>query len=369
MTQPRASFIDLTDAAPRPQDFWPALIVPRARIDAEIERLCDLSRPLVGTRATGIVHPQAREPGLGLAPSIDVTLNVLLPGESSPLVRRNSTQVDMCIRGTGRIDVAGETFGVEQFDVWNTPSFHAHRARNDGKEPWVRLTFSNAPLLEKLEVHYVESLSPDANLGAAAPSAAERSELRRARDAAERIRLDERGAELLGYEYLIDIDAVASSALHWPWRLVSTHLRKVRDIASGYTGRRLFVLYNPATGRLIGTTNSFFATIAAVPAGNIDAPHRHTSAAINYYFEGHGGSTVMGEKFEWEAGDLMLSAPGWAVHNHRARKDGFLALTIQDHPLHISMDSLLWQETLKSPIKLLGSEPGFQTNRADFAEA
>ncbi len=37
---------------------------------------------------------------------------------------------------------------------------------------------------------------------------------------------------------------------------------------------------------------------------------------------------------------------------------------MQDHPLHIAMESLIWQETLKEPVVKLGSETGAQTNLA-----
>jgi gentisate 1,2-dioxygenase len=59
----------------------------------------------------------------------------------------------------------------------------------------------------------------------------------------------------------------------------------------------------------------------------------------------------------------MLSAPGWAVHNHASNDEHVYELTVQDQPLHITMESLLWQENLKKPAALLGSEPGFETNR------
>jgi gentisate 1,2-dioxygenase len=119
----------------------------------------------------------------------------------------------------------------------------------------------------------------------------------------------------------------------------------------------------------MGTSPCFFATIAKYPADKMDVAHRHVSAAINYYFIGHGRSAVMGKKLEWEAGDLHLSAPGWAVHHHGSREQGFCALTIQDHPLHIAMDSLLWQETLQAPILKLGSQQGFQTNLTSLETA
>ena len=116
----------------------------------------------------------------------------------------------------------------------------------------------------------------------------------------------------------------------------------------------------------MGTSPCFFATIAKYPPNKMDQPHRHTSAAINYYFIGHGKSAVMGGRMEWEAGDLHLSAPGWAVHNHGSREQGFCALTIQDHPLQIAMESLMWQETMKAPIVKLGSQMGFQTNMSEL---
>jgi len=227
----------------------------------------------------------------------------------------------------------------------------------------VRLSYSNAPLLEKLEVHYVEE-----NPSVAPPTAAA-APAKRARDLAGRIELTKEGAWLLGYEYLVDIDVVESKALHWPWALVSEQLPSVRDLARGYNGRRLFVLYNPATERRNGTTHSFFATLSCSPPGNKGTPHRHSSAAINYYFRGHGHSIVNGERHEWKAGDLMLSAPGWAVHAHYMGDEVTSALTVQDHPLQIAMESLIWQERMDEPIRILGSEGGFNSNRAELVGA
>lgn len=103
------------------------------------------------------------------------------------------------------------------------------------------------------------------------------------------------------------------------------------------------------------------------PPKIVDRPHRHVSAAINYYFAGSGYSSVAGNRYEWTAGDLMLSAPGWAVHNHASYDDYVYELTVQDQPLNIHMESLLWQEDLKYPGTILGSEVGFATNRGKMA--
>jgi gentisate 1,2-dioxygenase len=365
-TEVQAHLTDVSGRAARSPEPWPALIVRRAQIEAEIERLADIPLPANGRRTSSVVHPCAPADIPSLSPGIEVTIEVLRPGEETAPVRRNSNRVEMCIRGSGTTTVAGRTIAAGQFDVWNIPAMQGHGHRNTGGDLWVRLCYSNAPLLERLEVHYVEE-GPEVSLDAPAAPPAAKAAAVRAKDHADDIAIDSYGARLLGYEHLIDIDVVESKAHHWPWLVVNEHLHRVRDLGEGYTGRRLYVLYNPATERRIGTTHSFFATIAAYPPDTVDVAHRHTSAAINYYFAGNGKSVVAGQRMEWEAGDLMFAAPGWVPHVHGSRDQGFLALTIQDHPLQIAMDSLVWQETLQSPIRSLGSEAGFQTNLAELA--
>lgn len=355
------TLVDVSGHAPREQALWPTVVLPKARIDAEIEHLASIDRPADGRRASAVNHPMNTGPVPAFAPGIDVHIIVLKPGEESAPVLRNSSLVDMCIGGAGTVSTGDKTFQVGRFDVWNTPSMQPVIYRNQGKELFVRLSYSNAPLLERLEVHYMKPA--DTTDGHADGTASDQaSSEHRARDASKPIPIGQEGAQLMGYEWLVDIDTVDSRMLVWPWREVSPHLSHVQELDLKYTGRHLYVLYNPATERRIGTSHSFFATIARLPADKVDKPHRHTSAAINYIMEGHGKSAVNGERIQWQAGDLHFSAPGWSVHNHASREQGFTALTIQDHPLHIAMESLLWQETLKSPILKLGSEYGVETN-------
>jgi gentisate 1,2-dioxygenase len=177
------------------------------------------------------------------------------------------------------------------------------------------------------------------------------------------IRIGAEGGMLMPYEILINPQAVESKPLHFPWKEVKRELDKLEALGKDYVGRRLYMMYNPVTGRTNGVTPNFFATITIRPPKIVDRPHRHVSAAINYYFYGQGYSMVAGNRYEWKAGDLMLSAPGWAVHNHASYDDYVYELTVQDQPLNIYMESLLWQEDLKKPAALLGSQPGFETNR------
>ena len=345
----------------RPADDWPPVIVSGASIEAEIERLADQPRPANGRRQTQFVHPSACAIGRGLNPGVQVTLDVLKPGEETAPIRHNSTQVNFCILGGGHTIVGGKRIDFAQYDVWNHPSFVAYRHVNDTQRLHARLTYSNAPLLRLMRVHLVDENPPeDAPVPAAEEAPLDPSRVSPYGSFA----LGDDGAYLMPYEILINPPAVESKALHWPWLAVQENLDKLAALGKRYVGRRLYLLYNPLTGRFNGTTPSFFATMTIRPPKIIDRPHRHVSSAINYYFHGEGFSVVAGKRYPWKAGDLMVSAPGWAVHNHASLDAPVYELTIQDQPLNIAMESLLWQESLKAAPIVLGAEHGFATNRS-----
>lgn len=356
-------FVDVSDRShPDSLDFWDPVLISKAEIDAEIDRLSNIARPANGRRESQIVHPRATAPGNGLAPGIRVTLSVLLPGESTAPIRQNATQVSFCIGGGGTAVVGNKKFSFDQFDVWNHPSWTTYHHINDTDSVQVRLAYSNAALLDQLGVYLVEEHPPDEST----EPADQPSEDGEANENPFGVfQLTDEGAWLMPYEILVSPPSIESPALHWPWQRVKDNLDKLTALGPEYRGRRLYLLYNPATGRTNGTTANFFATITVRPPKIIDRPHRHVSAAINYYFHGRGHSLVNGKRYDWEAGDLMLSAPGWAVHHHASGPDEHVhELTIQDQPFHIALDSLLWQEDLKRPARVLGIQSGFSTNRS-----
>jgi gentisate 1,2-dioxygenase len=306
-------------AAPPALDLWEPVIITGEQISAEAERLASLARPANGRREATFIHPRASAPGNGLAPGIRVVLSVLKPGEETAPIRHNSTQVNFCIRGSGSVDIGGTTVRYGQYDVWNTPSFRTYTHRNDGNDLAVRLTYSNAPVLEMLNIHIVED-EPKQRSGAPESQGSDASEQRedpRRKSPYGIVTLDN-GSQLMPYEILINPPAVASNTLHWPWAQVKKHLDKLESLGKNYIGRRLYMMYNPMTGRTNGCTPSFFATITIRPPKIVDRPHRHTSAAINYYFHGRGRSTVEGKVYEWKAGDLMrrsTSSPSRISHS------------------------------------------------------
>jgi len=348
---------------PEALDLWEPIKITGEEIDAEVERLASQPRPANGRRQSLIVHPRWQELGVGpgLNPGVRVSLEVLLPGEETTPIRHNSTQINFCIKGAGASIISGKRIIYGLYDTWNFPSMATYRHINDSNDIHVRLCYSNAPMLEKLNVHIIEDDPQDTPLKAV-DSAPEKKAKAKAEKEAKTIPLGDDGAYLMPYEVLINPDPIQSNILHWPWQGLEAELQNLGGLDKNYKGRRLYMMWNPATGRHNGITPNFFATITIRPGGIIDRPHRHTSAAINYYFAGSGHSIVEGKRYDWKAGDLMLSAPGWGVHNHASHDETVYELTVQDQPLMIYMESLLWQEDLKKPWRVLGTESGFDTN-------
>jgi len=367
MSSPEAKFVEADPSRPVRNEVWEPVVISGKTIAAEAERLLALDVADPVERQSRIVHPKACAIGAGLAPGIEVRLSVLKPGERTRPYRHNATEVGFCIGGAGRVTTGARTLDFAQYDVWNNPSWSRTSFENTTREPHIRLSYSNAALLRLLRVYLVEDetlASVTADRDAGKESANTTNGSAKIRDLFQ-VPGDE--TWLMSYERLINPPAVESRAHLWHWEAVKAELDKLTALGARYRGRRLYLLYNPLTGRTNGTTPSFFATMTVRPPGIIDRPHRHASAAINYYFSGAGYSRVAGKHYEWAAGDLMLSAPGWAIHNHASHDQGpVYELTIQDQPLHISQESLLWQESLAEPPSLLGTQAGFETNRAEL---
>ncbi|WP_197277199.1 hypothetical protein [Sphingomonas profundi] len=351
-----ATFRDAS-GLPRPEEprSWKPLLIPRERIEEEIARLSCLAVPAGGRRAADIIHPQATEPGLGVAPGLGISINVLRPGESVVLPRDNANRVEFAIGGTGHALIGEQKLPIARWSVWTCPTMIRRQYRNDGDDVMAWLSYSNVPVLEKLGIHYsdaAESRPPFTSVNGVS------GEVRFRRSTAPDHAILEDGARFRGYEFLTDIEVVENKALVWPFAETEPYLTTVE----GDGKRTIMLLYNPATGRRNGTTHSFFATLASWAPGVERLPpargHKHTSTACNYHFRGSGMSIVDGQRYDWRAGDLMLSAPAWSEHAHGAGEEGSTVLTIQDHPFQIGMESLIWQEKMDGPILTLGAEAG-----------
>jgi len=339
---------------------WPPAIVRAERIAGQVALLAEG----VGLARVLVSHPQAPGHASGFAPGIQVSIEVLA-GHEATCPRRNSASLCFGIGGRGEVAVDGRRATVGRWDTWTVPPMAAerHRAVPD-REPFAFLRFSNAALLELLGVHWQEPLGDEALDGARpVPDGPPGTIAADGRVGA----FGPAGPFRLEYERLVDPPWVGLRGWVWPWSMVRRELDQLDDLDDRYAGRRVCLLYDPATGRTNGTTFTLFASMCTRPAGIVDPPHRHTAAAVNYFFEGEGWSTIGGERVAWRAGDLVFAAPGWTTHHHASGPEPVHQLAVQDNPLHLAMGSLLWQERLGEPPKLLGAEPGYTTNRHELA--
>ena len=210
-------FVDWTGRVRKPPNLIPPVVIKKKDIDGEIQRLANLPAPANGRRESMVAHPLTG-PGDGLAYTIAVSICVLRPGESTRPLRHNASLVEFCIHGSGHTTIDGKRIDYEQYDVWTIPPWSVFQHRNDTDELQVRLSYSNSPLLEKLNVYIVEE-DPRA-------AATEEATSEKAIDSARispfgTFPLSEDGAYLMPYEKLINPDHVEVSALHWPWKKVS----------------------------------------------------------------------------------------------------------------------------------------------------
>ncbi len=337
---------------------WEPVLVKKAEIDGEIQRLLDEARPESGLRTASIVHPRATDGVPSFTPVTEISINVLKPGERTPVRRGNFSLLETGITGSGTVH-AGKEMSVAAHDVWTVPSMQPYYYENSGAAPWAWLSYSNSALLRRTGTYWAEDHPKPKEVDDKAVSAD--LSARYNRKTAPIHDLPSTGAELRAYEYLTDIDPLPNPAQHWAFTEIEPHFPQTpRD--NDPSKRTIWLLYNPATERRQGTTPVHFATYSGVPAGT--APyagtrgHFHISASVNYHVRGHGYSIVEGKRYDWGPGDLLFSAPSWQEHAHYLGGDAAVVLTVQDHPMHISMGSLLWQEDINQPILSLGTDDG-----------
>lgn len=103
----------------------------------------------------------------------------------------------------------------------------------------------------------------------------------------------------------------------WPWQRIRRLMLKAGQLRAmeGRLPRRTIRLCTPGLPDK-WTSQTIHAGFQLVQPGETASAHRHTGSALRFVVEGTGGyTTVEGEKFDMEPGDLVLT-PGWTWHDH-----------------------------------------------------
>ncbi len=138
-------------------------------------------------------------------------------------------------------------------------------------------------------------------------------------------------------------------AAHWSGREVVSMLQEAGEIASEHADRRVLVCNNPGLPPFSGTTQTMFACIQLLKAGERASMHRHSQSAFRFVMDGEGSHTVLnGEPFHMRRGDFIVT-PAWTWHGHR----------------NDSANEMVWLDGLDSGILRLFDATFFELPHAD----
>lgn len=252
-------------------------------------------------------------PGLPIkatTPTFQTSVQLVKPGEVAEAHRHTMTAFRFVLHGSGGFTtVEGEKFVMEPHDLVLTPQWTWHNHGNDTAAPMIWIDGHDQPLIQALNACFFQPYHAQAQ-EVTRPAGFHNGRAGAMRPCS--------GAVPAGGLPYIYKGCEARRALDW---LTEAD----RDPYDGFT----LDYANPLTG---GPT---LATIACrlhrMEAGVPTRARRHTASTVYSVVEGHGESTIAGERFPWGPGDMFL-VPNWAWHRHRAEADAVL-FSVRDDPV------------------------------------
>ncbi len=126
-----------------------------------------------------------------------------------------------------------------------------------------------------------------------------------------------------------------------------------RDPEASRRSRVSILLGSTATPQTLTATHTLWAMIGVLPAGRVQRPHRHQSAALDLITEcapgcysligsqlDEDGAIVDPQRVDWEPAGAFVTPPGrWHSHHNESGRPAYL-VPIQDAGLHTYLRSL-----------------------------
>jgi gentisate 1,2-dioxygenase len=140
---------------------------------------------------------------------------------------------------------------------------------------------------------------------------------------------------------------------HWQYdRIRPVLMRAGEAISAEEAIRRVLILENPGAVGTACITDTLYAGLQVILPGEVAPAHRHTQSAFRFIVEGRGAyTTVRGERFDMEPGDLILT-PNFEWHDHG----------------HDGSEPVVWLDGLDIPL-VRSLAAGFAENSRDRQQA
>lgn len=150
----------------------------------------------------------------------------------------------------------------------------------------------------------------------------------------------------------------------WQWADIRRLLLRAGEIRAldGGAGRRTVRLCLPGLEQK-WATRTIHASFQLVKPGETAEAHRHSLGALRFVVEGSGGhTTVEGEKFMMEPGDLVLT-PQYTWHDHGNESDGAMIwIDGHDGPLTLALNAMFF-ERFSTPVQPVRHDDRFTRRR------
>jgi gentisate 1,2-dioxygenase len=176
--------------------------------------------------------------------------------------------------------------------------------------------------------------------------------------------LDLEGHWRLSGAVLADEPRPLAGAHLWRWADIRRLLLRAGDIRAldGGAGRRTVRLCLPGL-EAKWATRTIHASFQLVKPGETAEAHRHSLAALRFVVEGHGGyTTVEGEKFIMEPGDLVLTPQNtWHDHGNDSN-EGMIWIDGHDAPLTLALNAAFF-ERFSAPAQPVVHNANFMRRR------
>jgi gentisate 1,2-dioxygenase len=281
-------------------------------------------------RVLGLAHPD-----LGGLPFATRTLwgavQYLGPGELAPAHRHSPSAVRFVLEGSGVFTlVNGDPVRMEPGDLVLTPSYAWHEHHNPGDEPMIWFDGLDLPLIGNLDAVFFENGSDELTAYDEVPVS--RSEQLHGTAGLRPLHTDPSLAQQPG-------EHRHSPLMTYRW--VDTD--RALDTMLAATGARAAAMryVDPLTGRDMMPT--LRGEMHRLLPGHRTPTTRTVGSGIWVVHRGTGASVVNGVRYEWGAGDILVT-PSWAAVDHEATERADLFL-LSDGPV-IEAVGLARTETL-----------------------